>query len=156
MSSLYLFQGYGWAGIDRAIQAGECYGLEGPAERWRSLRAAIHSDICERGYNAKLKSFVQTYDSDELDASLVRIPLVGFLPATDPRVVGTINAIRSNLMTDRLVKRFATHEGAFIPCSFWLAEALAMAGEVDEARSTFDRALALRNNWTAVGGIRRC
>jgi GH15 family glucan-1,4-alpha-glucosidase len=135
-----------WVGIDRAIRGVECYGLEGPIEHWRSLRSAIHSDICERGYNATLKSFVQAYDSDELDASLLRIPLVGFLPATDPRVVGTINAIRSNLTTDGLVKRFAGHEGAFIPCSFWLAEALVMAGKVDDARSIFDRALALRND----------
>jgi GH15 family glucan-1,4-alpha-glucosidase len=135
-----------WAGIDRALRAVECYGLKGPLERWRSLRAAIHSDICTRGYNERLNSFVQTYESDELDASLLRIPLVRFLPATDPRVVGTINAIRSNLMTDGLVKRFVGHEGAFIPCSFWLAEALVMAGKIDEARSIFDRTLALRND----------
>jgi GH15 family glucan-1,4-alpha-glucosidase len=124
-------------------------------ERWRQVRAAIHTDVCRQGYDAGLEAFVQSYGSKLLDASLLMIPLVGFLPATDPRMLGTVRAIRRHLVTDGLVARYQTQpdvdglppgEGAFLACTFWLADNLALQGQVAEAQELFERLLALRND----------
>jgi GH15 family glucan-1,4-alpha-glucosidase len=146
-----------WVAVDRAVKAVEEFNLEGHLERWQALRQAIFDDVCSRGYNEKRGSFVQSYDSDQLDASLLMIPLVGFLPATDPRVVGTIQAIRRELVFGGLVYRYhptesvgvdglPPGEGAFLPCSFWLADCLYLMGQKDEARNLFNRLLAMRNS----------
>jgi GH15 family glucan-1,4-alpha-glucosidase len=144
-----------WVALDRAIKAIEQFGLEGPVERWRTVRARIHADVCRQGYDTGLGAFVQSYGSKLLDASLLMIPLVGFLPATDPRVVGTVDAIRRHLVTDGLVARYQTApdvdglppgEGAFLACTFWLADNLALQGRRAEATVLFERLLALRND----------
>jgi GH15 family glucan-1,4-alpha-glucosidase len=144
-----------WVAVDRAIKAVERVGLDGPVDRWRALRAAIHEDVCRHGYDAGAGTFVQYYGSTLLDASLLMIPLVGFLPATDPRVVGTVRAVQAHLMSDGFVARYQTvpdvdglpaGEGAFLPCSFWLADNLALEGRHAEARALFERLLALRND----------
>src|SRR5262249_31452888 len=144
-----------WVAFDRAIRAVEIHGLEGPVEHWRQLRREIHKEVCERGFDRTLGSFVQTYDFQDLDASLLLIPLVGFLPIDDPRVAGTIAAIEKHLFVDGLVVRYDTHksedglppgEGAFLACSFWLVDAYALQGRVAEARRLFERLLAMRND----------
>jgi GH15 family glucan-1,4-alpha-glucosidase len=144
-----------WVAVDRAVKAVERFGLDGPVERWRQVRAAIHTDVCRQGYDAGLEAFVQSYGSKLLDASLLMIPLVGFLPATDPRMLGTVRAIRRHLITDGLVARYQTQpdvdglppgEGAFLACTFWLADNLALQGQVAEAQELFERLLALRND----------
>lgn len=145
-----------WVAIDRAVRAVEEFGLPGPVQRWRELRQKIHADICERGFDAKLGSFVQAYGTTELDASLLLLPLVGFLPATDPRVQGTLEAIKGRLVIDdTFVLRYDTHrgqdglppgEGAFLACSFWLADNLVLQGRVQEARALFERLLTLQND----------
>ena len=144
-----------WVAIDRAVKAVERFGLEGPVERWRSLRARIHDEVCRQGYNAERGAFVQSYGSTLLDASLLMIPLVGFLPAADRRVRGTIEAVGRELTRDGFVARYATDreidglppgEGAFLLCSFWLADALALLGRRDEARRLFERLLSVRND----------
>ena len=132
-----------WVAFDRAVAIAEEMDFDGPLDRWRAIRDEIHDQVCERGYNAELGAFTQTYDSAELDAAVLMIPLVGFLPATDPRVDSTIAAIRKDvseggLTSDGYVMRYVpTHEavdgigereGVFLPCSFWLVEALALAG----------------------------
>jgi GH15 family glucan-1,4-alpha-glucosidase len=131
------------------------YKLEGPTEKWTALRDQIHREVCARGFDTKRNSFVQHYDTDALDASSLIIPMVGFLPAHDPRVRGTVEAIQRELMQDGLVARYATQtgvdglppgEGAFLPCSFWLADNLAMQGRHAEARDLFERLLQLRND----------
>jgi GH15 family glucan-1,4-alpha-glucosidase len=147
-----------WVAFDRAVKTVERSGLEGPAERWRRLAADTHQQVCRDGYDAELGSFVQYYGSDRLDASLLMIPLVGFLPVDDERVVGTIDAIQARLCEDGFVQRYASDEdvtsvdglppgeGAFLPCTFWLADALALLGRTDEATTIFERLLALRND----------
>ncbi len=144
-----------WVALDRAIKGVEHFGQEGPVERWRETRKRIHDDVCAHGYNAKLGSFVQSYGSEELDASLLLIPMTGFLPCHDPRVLGTVEAIRSSLMAEGFVRRYHTHsaddglppgEGAFLACSFWLADNLALQKRWDEATALFERLLALRND----------
>ena len=144
-----------WVALDRSIKTVERYGHEGPVDRWRQVRSAIHADVCENGYDREVGAFVQYYGSKVLDASLLMIPLVGFLPAKDPRVVGTVKAIQEHLMTDGLVARYHTvpdvdglppGEGAFLPCTFWLADNLALQGRYDEARDIFERLLSLRND----------
>ena len=145
-----------WVAFDRAIQATEKYGLPGPVERWREVRAQIHDEVCARAWRAQLGSFVQSYDSeDELDASLLLMPNTGFLPATDPRVRGTIEAIQRDLTTDGFVLRYRTRksldglppgEGVFLACSFWLADALCLLGRADEARALFKRLCRLAND----------
>jgi len=146
-----------WVALDRAVKMVEQFGLRGPAERWRAVRDRIHADVCQRGWNEARGSFTQYYGSDALDASLLLIPQVGFLPASDLRVVKTVDAIQRELMDDGFVLRYRTHassgvdglppgEGAFLPCSFWLADALAMLGRQDEAGALFERLLALRND----------
>ena len=144
-----------WVAVDRAVKAVEQFGQEGPVKRWRRLRAAIHADVCKHGFDPGLGAFVQYYGSELLDASLLMIPLVGFLPADDPRVLGTVKAIQKHLMSDGLVARYHTvpdvdglppGEGAFLPCTFWLADNLALQGRVDEAREIFQRLLSLQND----------
>jgi GH15 family glucan-1,4-alpha-glucosidase len=145
-----------WVGADRAVKAVERFGCDGPVMRWRELRDAIHKDVCQKGFNPSRNAFVQSYGSSALDASLLMIPLVGFLPVRDPRVVGTVEAIKSELMTEGLVRRYSTEdesvdglpagEGAFLPCSFWLADNLWMLGRADEARALFRRLVELRND----------
>jgi GH15 family glucan-1,4-alpha-glucosidase len=144
-----------WVALDRAIKAIEQFGLEGPLERWRDVRRRIHADVCANGYDSSRRSFVQAYGSRELDASLLLIPLVGFLPADDPRVVGTVRAIEDDLMVDGLVRRYHTTrtddglppgEGAFLACSFWYVDNLALSGRYVEAREMFERLLDLRND----------
>ncbi len=144
-----------WVVFDRAIRLAEHFGLDAPVARWTATRDAIHSEVCEHGYDAARNTFTQTYDAPELDASTLTIPLVGFLPADDHRVTGTIDAIRDELASDGLVARYSTAatddglpggEGQFLACSFWLVSALAANGRVDEARTLFERLLALRND----------
>ncbi len=144
-----------WVAFDRAIKAADTCGLDGPVDRWRKLRAAIHDDICANGFDAQLNSFVQYYGGASLDASLLLIPQVGFLPPDDPRVTGTIAAIEAGLMHDGLVYRYSTEEtedglaggeGTFLVCSFWLADAYVLCGRADDARDLFERLLALRND----------
>jgi GH15 family glucan-1,4-alpha-glucosidase len=144
-----------WVAVDRAVKAVERFGLAGPVDRWRRLRDVIHEDVCRQGYDADLGAFVQSYGSKLLDASLLMIPLVGFLPATDPRMLGTVKAIQQHLAADGLAARYQTlphvdglppGEGIFLPCAFWLADNLALQGRVTEARELFERLLALRND----------
>jgi GH15 family glucan-1,4-alpha-glucosidase len=144
-----------WVALDRAVKAVERFGLEGPVDRWRTVRDQIHTDVCANGYDPELGTFVQFYGGRLLDASLLMIPLVGFLSADDPRMRGTVNAIEERLTTDGFVARYATvpevdglppGEGAFLPCSFWLADNLALQGRHDEAGALFERLLAVRND----------
>lgn len=144
-----------WVAVDRSVKdIRRRYG-EGPLDRWVALRDEIHRDVCEQGFNAERNAFVQSYGSKSLDASLLMIPLVGFLPAKDPRVVSTVLAIQRELMYHGLVLRYPTEtgvdglpagEGAFLPCTFWLADNLALAGRHQEARDLFKRLLDLRND----------
>ncbi|UEM21380.1 glycoside hydrolase family 15 protein [Skermanella mucosa] len=144
-----------WVALDRAIKGVETLGLKGPVEHWRKLRRTIHEDVCRNGFNSDLSSFVQSYGSTELDASLLLIPLVGFLPPSDLRVQQTVNAIEQRLVVDGLVLRYNTGEaadglppgeGAFLACSFWLVDNLALLGRHNDARALFERLLDLRND----------
>jgi GH15 family glucan-1,4-alpha-glucosidase len=146
-----------WVAVDRAVKAVEEFNLEGDVERWRALRQAIFDDVCAHGYSEARGAFTQSYGSDQLDASVLMIPLVGFLPATDPRVVSTVQAIRRDLVFGGLVYRYhpmdsgtvdglPPGEGAFLPCSFWLVDCLYLMGQKDEARNLFNKLLAMRNS----------
>ncbi len=145
-----------WAAFDRAIRSIEEFGLDGPVDRWREVRATVHRQVCERGYDAELGHFVQYYGAKDLDASLLLMAMVGFLPTDDPRVVATVEAIEGQLVEGGFVKRYneagnvdglaGGHEGAFLPCSFWLADNYVLMGRVDEARALFERLIALRND----------
>jgi len=144
-----------WVAFDRAIKSAETFGLAGPVEHWRTLRAAIHGEVCEKGFNRRIGAFARAYGSDELDASALLIPTVGFLPPTDERLHSTVDAVARNLMRDGFVLRYDTgtaadglpsREGAFLACSFWLVDALVLLGRDVEARALFDRLLALRND----------
>lgn len=148
-----------WVAVDRTIKLVESGDVEGPLERWYELRDDIHRDVCERGYDKERNTFTQSYGSKELDASLLLIPQMGFLPPDDKRVIGTIEAIQRELSTeDGFILRYPTEgdeagvdglagdEGAFLACSFWMADDLAMIGRVDEARQLFEKLLALRND----------
>jgi GH15 family glucan-1,4-alpha-glucosidase len=144
-----------WVAFDRAIKDAEQDGLEGPVDHWRQLRDAIHAEVCAKGFDARRNSFVQSYDSTYLDASLLLIPQVGFLPADDPRVIGTIVAIERELLVDGFVMRYSTAtnvdalpagEGAFLPCSFWLADCYLLTGRRGDAEALFERLLALCND----------
>ncbi len=144
-----------WVAFDRAVKAVERFGLESDRDRWQRLRAEIHATVCSEGFDAGRNAFVQHFGSKDLDASLLLIPLVGFLPPGDPRVRGTLEAIRSELAVEGLVRRYSTSsrvdglppgEGVFLPCSFWLADNLAMAGRKAEAETLFDRLLSLCND----------
>ncbi|MGI8713157.1 MAG: glycoside hydrolase family 15 protein [Solirubrobacteraceae bacterium] len=145
-----------WVGTDRMVKAIRGHrDLPGPADRWEQLRDTIHADVLAHGFNADLNTFTQSYDSAALDASLLMIPRVGFLPPTDPRVLGTITAVQQHLTEDGFVKRYQTGdsddglpggEGLFLACSFWLVDALQMAGQQIQATELFERLLALRND----------
>ncbi len=144
-----------WVALDRGARAAEEFGLDFPVENCRRLRKRVHDQICREGFNEKLGAFVQSYGSDVLDASLLMMPLVGFLPATDPRVKGTVAAIGKHLMRDGFVQRYDTSkandglppgEGAFLACTFWYADNLFLVGRHDEARETFERLLGLCND----------
>ncbi|MFH9267445.1 MULTISPECIES: glycoside hydrolase family 15 protein [unclassified Streptomyces] len=148
-----------WVAVDRTIKLVESGDVEGPLERWYQLRDDIHRDVLERGYDEERNTFTQSYGSKELDASLLLIPQMGFLPPDDKRVIGTIEAIQRELSTeDGFILRYPTEgedagvdglagdEGAFLACSFWMADDLAMIGRVDEARQLFEKLLALRND----------
>jgi GH15 family glucan-1,4-alpha-glucosidase len=144
-----------WVALDRAVQAVRRFGLAGPAERWARVRDEIHADVCRQGWSERRGSFVQAYGSEELDASLLLLPIVGFLPPGDPRVRGTVEAIERELLEGGLVRRYRTRrdldgltegEGAFLPCSFWLADCYHLLGRGEEARALFERLLALRND----------
>jgi GH15 family glucan-1,4-alpha-glucosidase len=144
-----------WVAFDRAVKAVEQFGLEGPVERWRNRCRSVREEVLARGYSTKKKSFVQYYDGETLDASLLMMPLVGFLPAQDERMVSTIDAIRRELTADGLVRRYQSDteldglpagEGLFLPCSFWLVDNLAMLGRRDEARTLFERLIGLCND----------
>jgi GH15 family glucan-1,4-alpha-glucosidase len=144
-----------WVAFDRAVRTAEEFGLEGPLDHWRGIRDEIHAQVCERGFDVARNAFVQSYGSSTLDASLLLIPMVGFLPASDPRVQGTLTAIERNLVHHGLVLRYDTGEvadglppgeGVFLACSFWLADNYVLQGRREEAEALFDRLLALRND----------
>jgi GH15 family glucan-1,4-alpha-glucosidase len=144
-----------WVAVDRCIRSVEEFGLDGPLDRWRKLRDTIRDDVCTNGYDGARNTFVQSYGAKPLDASLLLIPSLGFLPASDPRFRGTVEAIERELMADGLVRRYDTgesadgvagHEGAFLACSFWLADAYAMIGRREESEALFERLLDVRND----------
>ncbi len=144
-----------WVAFDRAVRGVEVHGLEGPADEWRVVRDAIHAEVCDKGWNADVGAFTQFYGADELDASLLMIPIVGFLSADDERVVRTVDAIQEHLMKDGLVLRYANEsgvdglpgrEGVFLPCTLWLVGCLRLMGRLDEATAVFRRVIALVND----------
>jgi GH15 family glucan-1,4-alpha-glucosidase len=144
-----------WLALDRAIKHYEKYDGGGNVKRWRKTRDRIHQEVCEKGFNKKLNSFVQAYGSKELDASCLRIGLVGFLPMDDPRIIGTVEAIEKGLMKDGFVERYDTRttddglpegEGAFLACSFWMVTCLWLIGRKEDATAMFERLLGLRND----------
>jgi len=145
-----------WVAFDRGVKSVEQFGLEGPVARWRELRDQIHAETCARGYDPKRDTFTRSYGDSELDASLLLIPLVGFLPADDPRVVGTVRAIEHDLLREGLVMRYRAAreaadglppgEGVFLPCSFWLADVYVQSGRHDDACRLFEALLDLRND----------
>jgi GH15 family glucan-1,4-alpha-glucosidase len=143
-----------WVAVDRAVKTVERFGLEGPVDRWRALRETIHRQVCQDGFDEDRGAFVQYYGTKNLDAALLMIPLVGFLPVDDERVRGTVTAIEKELTVDGLICRYATDgvdglppgEGVFLPCSFWLADNLAMLGREADARALFERLLGLAND----------
>jgi GH15 family glucan-1,4-alpha-glucosidase len=145
-----------WVAFDRAVRTVETQEFDGPVDRWREIRDEIHRDVCERGFDTELGSFTQSYGSKELDASLLLIPLVGFLPVSDARVRGTIDAVERGLVEHGFVLRYRTEEssvdqlppgeGVFLPCSFWLVDCLELLERHDEARALFDRLLSLTND----------
>ena len=146
-----------WAAFDRATKTVEQLGATGPVERWRALRDQVHAEVCAKGFDPARGTFTQAYGSPLLDASLLLLPIVGFLPGTDPRVLGTLDAIQRELVVDGFVRRYPTRargnvdglpgaEGAFLACSFWLVDALILADRRDEATALFERLLAVRND----------
>ena len=145
-----------WVAFDRAIAIVEEHGHDGPVDRWKATRAEIHAEVLEEGWSETRGSFTQSYGRDDLDASLLLLPIVGFLPADDPRMVATVHAVREELTVDGLLYRYASDEdscdglpageGAFLACSYWLVEVLAKQDKVDEARALFDHLLTLRND----------
>ncbi|MDP9068738.1 MAG: glycoside hydrolase family 15 protein [Actinomycetota bacterium] len=143
-----------WVAIDRGIQAVEQFGRRGPVERWKETRATVRAEVLERGFNERVGSFVRCYGDDRLDASLLMLPLVGFIEATDPRMRATIEAIERDLSSNGFVLRYREDtpdglppgEGTFLLCSFWLVDCLSLLGRLDDARSLFERLLTLRND----------
>jgi GH15 family glucan-1,4-alpha-glucosidase len=145
-----------WVAFDRAVRSVEEHDLDGPADEWREVRDRIHAEVCDRGYDEELGSFVQSYGSRELDASLLVLPLVGFLPASDPRIRGTIEAVERDLVVGGFVLRYRTWEngvdglppgeGVFLPCSFWLVDCLELIDRHDDAHALFERLVALAND----------
>jgi GH15 family glucan-1,4-alpha-glucosidase len=144
-----------WVAFDRGIRMVEKFGMEGPVERWRKLKEKIHAQVCKRGFHKGLNSFTQTYGTKNLDASLLLMPLVGFLPIDDPRIAGTVKAVEKHLIRDGLLLRYDTAkvkdglpagEGAFIPCNFWLVDVYVLQGRKREARQLFEKLIALSND----------
>jgi len=144
-----------WLAFDRAIRSAEAFALPGPVDHWREVRAAIHHDVCERGFNSEIGSFVRSYGSKEFDASLLMLPAIGFLPPKDPRIVGTVAGIEDRLLRNGFVQRYDTAisndglpagEGVFLACSFWLADAYLMLGRREDALKLFERMLLLCND----------
>ena len=144
-----------WVAFDRAVQFIEQFGSDGPVDRFRVVRDEIHADVCAKAWNPSKQAFTQAYGSDQLDAAVLMIPSVGFLPGTDPRVQSTVAAVQRELTNDGFVARYTTEtvsdglppgEGAFLPCSFWLADNLALMGRYDEAAALFERLLGLAND----------
>jgi GH15 family glucan-1,4-alpha-glucosidase len=146
-----------WAGVDRMVQGAERYGLEGPVDKWKALRQEIHDDVCANGFDAERGTFTQFYGSRGLDAALLLIPQVGFLPWNDPRVVGTVDEVQRELYRDGFMLRYDTgadggvdglpgDEGSFLACTFWLADALHGIGRTKQATELFERLLDLRND----------
>jgi GH15 family glucan-1,4-alpha-glucosidase len=145
-----------WVAFDRAVRILEEFDRRGPADRWRALRDEIHAEVLARAWSERRNAFAQAYGSDELDAAVLLMPLTGFLPASDPRIVSTVDVIRRELTTDGLVRRYETEagaadglppgEGVFLACSFWLVSVLELQGRHDEARELFERLLDLRND----------
>ena len=144
-----------WVAFDRAVKAVERFGRDGPVDLWRATRDEIHEEVCRHSFDSARNTFTQYYGATELDASLLLLPLVGFIPATDPRMRGTVAAIEQDLLHDGIVQRYRTHpdvdglppgEGAFIACSFWLADNYVLQGRVAEAERLFERLLALCND----------
>jgi GH15 family glucan-1,4-alpha-glucosidase len=144
-----------WVGFDRAVKDVEKYGMDGPVDHWRQLRDELHAEICDRGFNRKRNAFTQFYGSSEIDSSLLMMALVGFLPADDPRIVGTVEVIEKELIRDGFVDRYHTtsgvdglpaSDGSFFLTTFWLADNYALMGRFQEARMIFERILAIRND----------
>jgi GH15 family glucan-1,4-alpha-glucosidase len=145
-----------WVAFDRAVRTVENHGLDGPVDRWRTVRDEVHADVCEHGFDSELGSFTQSYGSKELDASLLLLPLVGFLPVADPRIRGTIEAVERELLQDGFVLRYRTREagvdglppgeGVFLPCSFWLVDCYELLGRHDDAHELFGRLVGLSND----------
>jgi GH15 family glucan-1,4-alpha-glucosidase len=144
-----------WVAFDRAVLLAEQLHYDAPVEKWKSIRDAIHSEACTRAFSERKNSFVQAYGSDQLDAALLLMPVVGFLPGSDPRVKATVEAVERELMPDGLVRRYDTSkvndglppgEGVFLACSFWLVGALKAIGRVKDAKALFARLLKLRND----------
>jgi GH15 family glucan-1,4-alpha-glucosidase len=144
-----------WVAFDRGIKSAERFGFKAPLEKWRALREVIHRDVCEKGFDVALDAFVESYGSQLLDASILLLPSVGFLPAADPRVRGTLAAIQQHMMRDGFVLRHDPREisderqpieGAFLACTLWLADAFVLAGEIDKAQVLFDRVTSVAND----------
>lgn len=142
-----------WVAFDRAVKGVEDFDLDGDVARWRELRDAVHDEVCTHGFSEARNSFTQTYETTDVDAALLLMPIVGFLPADDPRVLGTIEAVQADLMDDEgFVRRYTSDdslggsEGAFLLCSFWLADSLTLAGREAEARRLFEKLLSIRND----------
>jgi GH15 family glucan-1,4-alpha-glucosidase len=144
-----------WVAFDRAIKIAEKGGFESPLSRWKKTREIIHEQICTKAFNKKLNGFAQYYGSDQLDASVLLLPMVGFLPPEDPRIQGTVKAIEKHLMQDGLVRRYDTSktedglrgsEGKFLACSFWMVSNLKLIGREDDARRLFEHLLSLAND----------
>ena len=144
-----------WVALDRGIRTAEEFDLDGPLDRWRDVRRTIHEEVCARGFDRDLGSFVQAFGRQELDASLLLLPTMGFLPASDPRIRGTIEAVERHLLVDGFVLRYNTEqtkdglppgEGAFLACTFWLADAYVLTGRMDDAQRMFDNVLAIAND----------
>jgi GH15 family glucan-1,4-alpha-glucosidase len=144
-----------WAAFDRAVTAVEQHGLEGPVDRWREIRDTVREEVLTRGFNADANTFTQHYDTNEVDASLLVLPLIGFVEGDDPRMLGTIEAVERDLMRDGLLLRYRTASGVdglsgdehpFLACSFWLVSAYAAAGRRDDAHALFDQLVGLCND----------
>ena len=144
-----------WVAFDRAVKDVETLGLDGPIDRWRETRDRLHAEICAYAYDAELESFVQYYGARTLDASLLLLPVVGFLPVSDPRIVGTVRAVERTLVHNGFVHRYAVAsnvdglpgaEGAFLLCTCWLADVYVLQGRRAEARAIFERLLSIRND----------
>jgi GH15 family glucan-1,4-alpha-glucosidase len=144
-----------WVAADRSVKTIEQFGREGPVERWRKLRDTIHAEVCTKGFDERLNSFVQHYGSQEVDASLLMLPMVGFLPPDDHRIVGTVEAVQKRLMREGFLLRYETRsgvdglppgEGVFLLCNFWLVDNLILQGRIAEAVKLFERMISLRND----------